>query len=96
MFLNRSLCLETILMGKRNILKRVGDTVVTTSLQQEKRTIDKWKVKDKKLHAQKKKDKETREKWNVESNKSATSKYRDQILWSTSWQIQTRINAFTF
>ena len=54
MFLNRSLCLETILMGKRNILKRVGDTVVTTSLQQKKRTTDKWKVKDKKLHAQKK------------------------------------------
>ena len=45
MFLNRSLCLETILIGKRNILKRVGDTVVTTSLQQEKRTIDNWQVK---------------------------------------------------
>ena len=60
------------------------------------KTIDKWKVKDKKLHAHKNKDKETQEKWNVESNKSATSKYRDQILWSTSWQIQTRINAFTF
>ena len=45
MFLNRSLCLETILIGKRNILKRVWDTVVTTSLQQEKRTIDNWQVK---------------------------------------------------
>ena len=37
MFLNRFLCLETILIGKRNILWRVGDKVITMSLQQEKR-----------------------------------------------------------
>ena len=86
------------LIGKRNILKRVGDTVVTTSLQKKKNRENKWQLKSErqKVICTRKEDKETQEKWKVENNNSASCKYRDQILWSTSWQIQTLMNAFTF
>ena len=49
------------LIGKRNILKRVGDTVVTTSLKKKKK---KWQLKSErqKVICTRKEDKETQEK----------------------------------